>query len=61
MNDKMAEGILLENGEKVEADYVVYACDMDYTFRELLPEKYMPQWGICGMENDKERKQMTRI
>lgn len=43
LNGKKAEGILLENGIKVEADYVICACDTDYTFRKLLPEKYMPK------------------
>lgn len=43
LNGKKAKGILLDNGNKVEADYVVCACDTDYTFRKLLPEKYMPQ------------------
>lgn len=43
LNDEKAKGILLESGKKVEADYVVCACDTDYTFRKLLPKKYMPQ------------------
>lgn len=43
LNGKKAEGILLENGIKVEADYVICACDTDYTFHKLLPEKYMPK------------------
>lgn len=34
IDGKMAEGILLENGSKVEADYVICACDTDYTFRK---------------------------
>ena len=38
LKDKKAEGILLKNGKKVEADYVVCACDTDFTFRRLLPE-----------------------
>lgn len=42
LNGKKAEGILLENGKRVEADYVICACDTDYTFHRLLPEKYMP-------------------
>ena len=42
LNGKKAEGILLENGKRVEADYVICACDTDYTFYRLLPEKYMP-------------------
>lgn len=43
LSGKKAKGILLENGKEVEADYVVCACDTDYTFRKLLPEKYIPQ------------------
>ncbi|NLK95856.1 MAG: NAD(P)/FAD-dependent oxidoreductase [Clostridiales bacterium] len=42
-NAKKAEGILLKDGTKVEADYVVCACDTDYTFRALLPKEYMPK------------------
>lgn len=54
LNGKKAEGIILENGEKVEADYVVCACDTDYTFRKLLPEKYMPQ-GLEKMYRNREK------
>ena len=43
LNGKKAEGILLQDGSKVEADYVVCACDTDYTFRVLLTNKYMPK------------------
>lgn len=43
LNGKKAEGILLKDGIKVEADYVVCACDTDYTFRALLPDIYMPK------------------
>lgn len=43
LNSKKAEGVLLENGSCVEADYVICACDTDYTFRKLLPETYMPK------------------
>jgi len=38
-----AEGIQLADGTKVAADYVICACDTDYTFRKLLSEYYMPQ------------------
>ena len=38
-----AKGILLADGTKIAADYVICACDTDYTFRKLLPEYYMPQ------------------
>ena len=43
LNKKKAEGILLENGTKVSADYIVCACDTDFTFRKLLPETSMPK------------------
>ena len=54
LNGKKAEGILLENGKKAEADYVICACDTDYTFRKLLPEKYMPQ-GLKNMYEDRDK------
>lgn len=53
LNDKKAEGILLENGDKVEADYVICACDTDFTFRKLLPERYMPR-GLKKMYQNRE-------
>lgn len=43
LNGSHAEGILLKDGKKVEADYVICACDTDYTFHSLLPEVYMPK------------------
>lgn len=54
IDGKMAEGILLENGSKVEADYVICACDTDYTFRKLLSEKYMPK-GLRKMYADRDK------
>ncbi len=54
IDGKMAEGILLENGSKVEADYVICACDTDYTFRKLLSEKYMPK-GLKKMYADRDK------
>lgn len=39
---KRATGILLENGEKVLADYIIPSCDAYYLFHNLLDEKYMP-------------------
>lgn len=54
LNGKKAEGILLENGKKVEADYVICACDTDYSFRKLLPEKYMPI-GLKKMYENSEK------
>ncbi len=43
LNGKRAEGVLLADGTRVEADYVVCACDTDYTFRALLPAGCMPK------------------
>lgn len=54
LNGKKAEGILLANGKKVEADYVICACDTDYTFRRLLPEEYMPK-ELKKMYVDREK------
>lgn len=54
LNGKKAQGILLQNGKEVDADYVVCACDTDYTFRNLLPEKYMPK-GLRKMYVKREK------
>ncbi len=43
LKGKRAEGILLQDGTKVSADYVVCACDTDFTFGALLPKQYMPK------------------
>lgn len=43
INGNKATGILLKGGSNVEADYVVCACDTDYTFHKLLHESYMPK------------------
>lgn len=43
LKDKKAEGILMKDGTRVAADYVICACDTDFTFRSLLPESYMPK------------------
>lgn len=51
-NGRDAEGILLKTGIKVQADYVICACDTDYTFRKLLPAEYMPQ-GLKKMYMDR--------
>lgn len=51
---KTAEGILLENGSKVEADYAICACDTDYTFHYLLSEKYMPK-DLKKMYEDRDK------
>ena len=54
INGKKAEGVLLENGNCVAADYVICACDTDYTFRKLLPEEYMPK-GLKKMYAEREK------
>lgn len=54
LNGKKAEGIILENGKKVEADYVICACDTDYTFNKLLPQRYMPK-GLMKMYTEREK------
>lgn len=36
-----AEGILLKDGTKITADYVILTCDTDYIFHKLLDKKYM--------------------
>jgi phytoene dehydrogenase-like protein len=43
IQQKNATGIELENGESVPANYVVCACDTDYTFQNLLDSSYMPK------------------
>lgn len=40
---KTAEGIELADGEKKKADYIVCACDMSFTFGQLLDASYMPK------------------
>lgn len=54
VNQKRAEGILLHNGQTVVADYVICACDTDYTFRKLLPEIYMPK-GLKELYANREK------
>lgn len=54
LNGKKAEGILLESGESINADYVICACDTDFTFRKLLPEKYMPK-GLRKQYAEREK------
>lgn len=39
---KRASGIVLDTGEKIDADYVICACDINYTFKHLLNKKYAP-------------------
>lgn len=40
-SDNHASGIILKNGRMVKADYVICACDTDFTFKQLLDKKYM--------------------
>ncbi len=40
---KKAEGILLESGQMVKADYVICAGDAWHTFSKLLDKRYMPK------------------
>lgn len=41
INGKHASGISLIDGSTVQADYIIPACDTDYTFGHLLPTSYM--------------------
>ena len=43
INGKIAEGIVLEDGTEVNADYVICATDANHTFTHLLPANYMPK------------------
>ena len=43
INGKIAEGIVLEDGTEVKADYVICATDANHTFTHLLPAEYMPK------------------
>lgn len=45
---------MLENGNRIEADYIIGACDTDYIFRKLLPEKYMLE-GLKKMYADRDK------
>lgn len=40
-DNKKATGIKLANGDKINADYIICACDTSYTFGQLLHESYM--------------------
>ncbi|MBR4431227.1 MAG: NAD(P)/FAD-dependent oxidoreductase [Clostridiales bacterium] len=43
LNGKIADGIVLEDGTEVTADYVICATDANHTFTKLLPANYMPK------------------
>lgn len=51
INGKEAEGIVLANGEKISADYVICACDTNFTFHKLLDEKYMDKKLKAAYDN----------
>lgn len=38
-----ADGIILANGEEIDADYIICACDIVHTFTRLLKRKYAPK------------------
>lgn len=38
-----ADGVLLSNGAKDYADYIICACDINYTFNHLLKKRYTPK------------------
>lgn len=39
---RKAKGVVLENGEVLEADYIICACDIYHTFSNLLNKRYAP-------------------
>ena len=43
LNGRKASGIPLRDETEITADYIICACDTDYTFRSLLPDGYMPK------------------
>lgn len=38
-----ADGIRLKNGKEIDGDYIICACDINYTFDSLLKRKYAPK------------------
>ncbi|MBQ8597034.1 MAG: NAD(P)/FAD-dependent oxidoreductase, partial [Lachnospiraceae bacterium] len=52
VSGKRAEGIELANGERKNADYVICACDADFTFSQLLDASYMPK-GLKKMYDER--------
>lgn len=48
-----ADGVLLYNGKIVSADYIICACDINYTFRQLLKKSYIPK-SIKKVYSDKK-------
>ncbi len=54
LENNKAKGIMLKDGTKVEADYVVCACDTDFTFNTLLPKEYMPK-DLIKLYSEREK------
>lgn len=40
--DQRADGITLADGTFIQADYIICACDLNFTFSNLLKKNYMP-------------------
>lgn len=53
ISDNRVLGINLSDGQSLSAQYVVCACDPSFTFKSLLPEKYMPE-GLSQMYAQKQ-------
>jgi phytoene desaturase len=44
VNDRKVRGVLLENGEELESDYVIANADAMYTYLTLVPAEAVPAW-----------------
>ncbi len=53
IDQKKAEGIRLEDGSVVKADYVISAVDTDFLFGRLIDRNYMPKGLARAYENRK--------
>lgn len=53
MVTRQAEGIVLANGVKDYADYIICTCDINYTFNHLLKKRYTPKSLEAIYENKK--------
>lgn len=52
---KHAEKIIFENGEEIEADYIIFACDIKYVFSKLIrKKKHKPKIIRNIFKNEKE-------
>jgi len=56
-NDK-ACGVILENGERVDADYVISATDVHYTLNNMLNNKYAKEFYTKRF-NDREKNPLS--